>query len=188
MQKTLIFETVVELLAKAQRDISLDALAKKLGIKKQSLYSYFSSKEELLKQSLEYVSSKIAIVQFDVDFSSNIDDILKKIMRHYVELFSDGIARDYFSCIFCLVEFQNSKILNLTDIKYSIESQIYFVLNELKERGCIKTTMDLESLSHILMLSIIDVIQSSRDEDEREFELNKLYNSMDSFLKNGGKF
>ena len=178
----LYFETL-RLLCESGRDFSLEDLGSSLGVKKQSLYSYAKSKEELIRKALLFYSDRLKISEFEVDFSKEAEDILSEIIEHYVSLFSKEENRYYLAYIWTLAEYSSKSILNLEDIKYTIEKQVFFILEEIRERKKIQFLFESSFLAHILMLLILDIVQLAKDEEVCKFEREKLQDFFSSIIK-----
>ena len=183
MEKAIIYRQVIGVLASKKKDFSLDELASCLKIKKQSLYSYFDSKEQLIKESLDFSSSQLKIISFNVDFSKTLEEVIVSLLKHYVALFSLKDNRDYLSVVYCLKEYSISQILNIEDIKFTIESQLCFILSEYEERKKFKSKFLIQDLAHILTLICFDMISSCDNLDKGEFEIKKIKNLLLSLIE-----
>ncbi len=93
-----IIETALDIFStKGTRDLTMDEIAQKLGVSKGALYSYFTSKEEILKeiyQSGRQIMCKILSESSDADdFAQTMENIYTlsvgkycKYIRVYFEL------------------------------------------------------------------------------------------------------
>ena len=65
---------------KAFWELSMDEVAKNLGIKKASLYHYFSSKEDMFLKILEYSFGKYRLFLLDVLTSDKLEQIVSDLI------------------------------------------------------------------------------------------------------------
>ena len=99
-----IIETALEIFStKGTRDLTMDEIAEKLGVSKGALYSYFTSKDEILKeiyQSGRQIMRKILCESSDADdFTQAMEKIYQlttekydKYIRIYFELLALAIS------------------------------------------------------------------------------------------------
>ncbi len=175
MEKSDIFRAVISGISKSSDyPVSLSDIANSIGCRKQSLYSYFKNKDDLISQSLEYAGKNIRISDFKVNFKERVFDIFRKLCLFYISIFREGMARDYLSIIMVLQEKRNRAHVGVDDIIYMFETQSFFILNELAERNRIKGGSHLEYLSHLVALSILEMICEYSDDERAEYDISKL--------------
>ena len=185
MQKDLLYKTVLSLLAKnCFNGVSMADISKELNIKPSSLYEYAKDKDELIRMSLEFANERLRIVNFNIDFKKSVKHIIEDVLRHYLDLFLDEINRYFFSITLRLKEYRYEKISNIEDITYMIDTQLFFILDELVSKKGIKFKVDIDNVSHFLSLMIIELIINSSDEEKANWQINKIIEILDDFLYN----
>ena len=175
MKKEDILEATIRLISKKDNhSVSLGDIADSLGCRKQSLYSHFKNKDELIRQSFIYAGRKIEIPGLKVNFKNSVAEIFHQLAFFYIGIFKGGIARDYLSAIYVLSEFSIRDSIGVDDITYMFETQAFFIFNELKERGRIADNGLFDYLSHLISLSIMEMIVGYSDDEKAEYDIGKL--------------
>jgi AcrR family transcriptional regulator len=132
---------------KGYHDATMDDVAKELGVSKGALYSYFESKEDLLKEvSLEGHQTLRKILS-EASKCSNLEEALNEVYNLLIEQFK-GNLHSHFEVI--AQSSHDSKIRKIVfeDYQKTIEAVEAFV-EEKKKQGVMKTDVDAEALAQL---------------------------------------
>lgn len=153
--ETLFFED-------AFMDVSMDDVAKKLDMKKASLYYHFASKEQMFIDILNYSFEKYKIYLDKVFIKKDIDLIISWLVSFPIEsknLFA-VVSQKWYCKIWLvrdLIVENNKELLNIFHIffkdKYDFNQEktiiFYGIINDLSKKYCIfdcKETLDINKL------------------------------------------
>lgn len=97
--KAKILEAMLELSSiNGIHKTSLNMVANKVGIKKASLYYYFTSKDEMIKEMYDTFRKK-KVNTLPIDFSLSIEDIIVNAFKNYLLLCNDEKMKKVFMVI-----------------------------------------------------------------------------------------
>ena len=107
-RKEEIIHATLELASKqGLRSLSMEQIAKKVGIKKPSLYNHFKSKSELIVATYEYLrkNAKEKNVFFDADFKeliegNSVEQILKTAVERYFKMSCENELLSFYKVIY----------------------------------------------------------------------------------------
>lgn len=135
MKEKLIMETLALAARKGMDATSLSDIAAAAGIRKASIFSHFSSREDLIGQLFSYCSSLAARQEITISFSGTAEQVLFRALEHWDELYST----EPLSYFYRIVE-QQKLILPLAARTYQsfslmLEGQSRVLLETLNETG-----------------------------------------------------
>lgn len=143
-------------------EVSMDEIAKELGMKKASVYYHFPSKEQMFLEVLEFSFEKYKNFLEELFKNPKIDEILFQIVKYPVDsknLFS-VVSQKWYCKIGSIMDLVVAKNLELFEIfnnyfkeKYSFNEEKSILLNciltDLSKKYCIfdcKQTLDINKL------------------------------------------
>ena len=140
------------------KSFTLDELASGLGISKKTIYKYFNTKEELVRESVQYLLEKFLTEISDLNTSS--DDSIETIiliykkgfeyLKHFKPSFLFGLKKYYPNAFKEFYSFRN----------YLVTKLIFDLLNASKNNGDIRKDVNIKLVCDILFLRIDDVLFS----------------------------
>ncbi len=139
-------------IAFGSRHITMDEIAELLGISKKTIYTYFTSKEELIIESIKQL-----VVDFKTDITPLLDsDVspLTKVIAIYEVVF-DYVVKFKPSFIFGLKKYYSKAYetyKNLT--KNVVATDVMNLLEEAKKQGEIRLDVDLELFSKLYLTGL----------------------------------
>ncbi len=143
-----IVQTAFEILdTKGHQDLTMDEIAKRLGISKGALYSYFTSKEEILK---EIYKSGRQIVQRILLEASECNDF-KQTMELIFKLMSDKYekqVRIYFEILALALHNEGIRKTLKEDYEKDFDMMHSFV-QHLVAKKQIRTDVNSRTLAHV---------------------------------------
>ena len=79
--------------------LTLSTLADKLGVKKASIYYYFSSKDEIILSLYENAKKILSRFTFNINFSLSASEVLTAVYTHWENIYNDKEFSLYLSLI-----------------------------------------------------------------------------------------
>lgn len=159
------------------KNVTMDDLASELAISKKTIYKYFSSKEELISECVDYLW--IHFEHQTEEISKLKIDSLAKIILLY-ELGLQELRKTDSQFLYCLKRYyrQSMKKYNVFRTKLIFETLLGF-LSEAKTNGYIREEVDLNLFCE---LNLLDV-----DEKLYQFKLFERFDNdeiLDQLIKN----
>lgn len=146
MKEKIIREATI-LFSENGSDFSLNDLAKKIGMKKQSLYYYFESKDELLSEIIQVEVSNyfgVAKEEFAKLEKLNSENALKSIFLYIVNYFKDLNKLRFWRWLLLI---DSEKIYTKTKQRiHENEKRFIFFINNIFEKGV--NNKELKSLDY----------------------------------------
>ncbi|MDP2090639.1 MAG: TetR/AcrR family transcriptional regulator [Candidatus Gracilibacteria bacterium] len=143
-------------------DVTMDEIARELGMKKASVYYHFPSKEEMFIEVLEYSFNRYKLFIEALISGNNLDEILRGIIKYPLEsknLFAVVSQKGYckIGIIRDLISIKNRELFNLffdyLAGKYSFNQEktilLQSILSDLSKKYCIfdcSENLDIEKL------------------------------------------
>ena len=114
--------------------LTLSTLADKLGVKKASIYYYFSSKDEIILSLYENAKKILSRFTFNINFSLSASEVLTAVYTHWENIYNDKEFSLYLSLIEqrYMIDDEAFEIKNSLDLM--IEAQSDAVIENLIER------------------------------------------------------
>ena len=114
--------------------LTLSTLADKLGVKKASIYYYFSSKDEIILSLYENAKKILSRFTFNINFSLSSAEVLTAVYAHWEKIYNDKEFSLYLSLIEqrYMIDDEAFEIKNSLDLM--IEAQSDAVIENLIER------------------------------------------------------
>ncbi len=139
-------------IAFGSRHITMDEIAELLGISKKTIYAYFTSKEELIIESIK---------QLIIDFKTDITPVLNsdnspltKVVDIYEVVF-DYVVKFKPSFIFGLKKYYSKAYETYKDLtKNVVTTDVMNLLEEAKKQGEIRLDVDLELFSKLYLTGL----------------------------------
>lgn len=143
-----IIETALEIFStKGSRDLTMDEIAAKLGVSKGALYSYFTSKEDILKeiyQSGRQIMRKILCESSDADdFTQAMENIYQLTTEKY-----NKYIRIYFELLALAAHDEKIKKIVKDDYEKDFEITHDFIQNLISKKK-IRTDVDSRILTQL---------------------------------------
>ena len=114
--------------------LTLSTLADKLGVKKASIYYYFSSKDEIILSLYENAKKILSRFTFNINFSLSSAEVLTAVYTHWEKIYNDKEFSLYLSLIEqrYMIDDEAFEIKNSLDLM--IEAQSDAVIENLIDR------------------------------------------------------
>jgi AcrR family transcriptional regulator len=143
-----IIETALEIFStKGYHDLTMDEIAEKLGVSKGALYSYFKSKDDILKeiyQSGRQIMRKILCTSSDADdFTQAMENIYQLMTEKY-----DKYIRIYFELLALAAHDEKIKKIVKDDYEKDFEIAHEFIQNLISKKK-IRTDVDSRILTQL---------------------------------------
>ena len=165
------------------KKVSMDEIAKEAGVTKKTIYSYFSSKEELLKYFIvEEIKNMKAIIEEvekkDIDFFEKINQSIYKLLKYKKE-------RNFLNIIAREAEVLKNPVVieNLELIDEQIQAYIKEKLTLAKEKGYIHY-QDVDVTAFLIYKMYIALI-IEWDNKTKELDEQMIANSISEILEKG---
>jgi len=143
-----IIETALEIFStKGTRDLTMAEIAEKLGVSKGALYSYFTSKDEILKeiyQSGRQIIRKILCASSDAD---DFTQAMEKIYQLTIEKY-DKYIRIYFELLALATHDEKIKKIVKDDYEKDFDVTHEFIQNLISKKK-IRTDVDSRILAQL---------------------------------------
>lgn len=143
-----ILEATLALLAeRGFQSTTIDAIADRAGVGRNTIYRRWSSKEELIADALHELTSELDVVQGDGDLRSRL---LERI-RDLVHLFSDPLFGRIFPVV--LGELQRNPEfarVYLERVVHPRRKALVDLLEEARERGELRPDADVEHVADLV--------------------------------------
>lgn len=165
---------------KGIENVSMNEIAKSLGITKPALYYYFKNKDEIIKHAFFEKTSEMKSILYEIREFDNLSDLIKTIIIKHYEFFSKNTTgvrcffrilnseyMEYFEGMASKIVDENRKI-----IKQHIEKAI-------EKENISKTKTDLISTFVFSILSFIMMEMKMK----REINISLINSLVDSFCK-----
>jgi AcrR family transcriptional regulator len=186
MKKEQIIETARELFHQfGFKKVSMDEIAQTAGVTKKTIYTYFGSKEELLKYFIqEEIENMKDIVEEgenkQLEFFEGINQTIYRLLKYKKE-------RNFLNIISKEAELLKNPIIiqNLKLIDEQIQNYIGNKLKSAQEKGYIQYD-DLEITTYLIYKMYIALILEW-DDKSQELDEQMIANSISKILINGLK-
>ncbi len=186
-RKDQIIQVVINILKQnALTDISLTSIAKEVNIGKSTIYEYFSSKEELLKEALfAFVEETINTVTLDEDITQfTFEDLFKEQMRRLLKAASTSriileTLQPKFAAQFS-EETRNEMKQTVENIRDKISKRFYTFFEKGIAEGVVSSNMTPLDGYIVTSLVVGTIFTYTDPKMELDVEVvnNKLYDSM----------
>ena len=141
-KRELILEAVKQLMSEVRyKDISVSDIARKAGIGKGSIYYYFESKDEMLREIIER-SYRLAINEFLESADSEMT-ALKKIKHLFRSIIGEEFSDRKRNFILTLIPDDDMLLQNM--LKYIAIKEISPILGDILEQGIREGTISTET-------------------------------------------
>ena len=185
MKEEQIIESARKLFRKfGFKKVSMDEIAREAGVTKRTVYSYFDSKEDLLKYFIfEEIKNMKDIIE---EIEKSNDDIFSKINQVIYRLLKYRKERDFLNIITEEAEILKNPIVikSLKLIDDQIQNYIKEKLIIAKEKGYMYYE-DLDITAFLIYKMYIALILEWDETKERELDEQKIANIISTILKNG---
>lgn len=139
---------------------SLKRVAEKSGIKPSSVYAFFKSKDDLIRESIETAASSFRAYNIKLDLKNRAENLIETLFTYYIDEFEDKTLQNFYR-ILQKEALSNKYVYSLyQSFTYTIETQIRFILDEklgLKEDDE-ETDKRLSLLTMVLKDSLMSVL------------------------------
>lgn len=169
-----IIKSAIELFAsKGFHETKVDEVAEKSGVAKGTIYLYFSSKEDLLVNSIDYIIEK-AMQNYEIDESKSFRDNLASIIRNNANFMFENL--NFYKMMFMsMYRVRNGDDFNKRRRDAGrIVSKIKVLLQKGIQEGEVRRDISLDNLSTIitnlilssLMHTLVKVVFDGMDSRE----------------------
>lgn len=145
-----IIKSAIELFAsKGFHETKVDEVAEKSGVAKGTIYLYFSSKEDLLVNSIDYIIEK-AMQNYEIDESKSFRDNLASIIRNNANFMFENL--NFYKMMFMsMYRVRNGDDFNKRRRDAGrIVSKIKVLLQKGIQEGEVRRDISLDNLSTII--------------------------------------
>ena len=143
-----IVETALEIFStKGYQDLTMDEIAKKLGISKGALYSYFTSKDEILKEIYKNGRQTMQKILCEASQDDDLKQIMETIFKLTTEKYEKNI-RIYFEILAIASHNENIKNILKDDYEKDFEVTHEFIQNLIKAKK-VRTDIDSRILAQL---------------------------------------
>lgn len=165
------------------KKVSMDEIAREANVTKKTIYSYFSSKEDLLKYFIqeEIVNMKNIVEEIDnknLDFFETVNQSIYSLLKYRKD-------KDFLNIITKEAEWLKNPVIinNLELIDTQIQNYIKTKLEKAKENGYIDyKNVDITSF---LIYKMYIALMFEWNEHEKELDEQMIASSISEILKNG---
>jgi AcrR family transcriptional regulator len=156
--KRRIIEAAMDVIAERGCDqMTIDDVAKKLGVTKGAVYWYFKSKEELVAAVLKKFQTDIEKTTFESFYNRPIDEVFSQIFERFS--LTDDRQRAIFFEMFALAA-RNSNVRHATREYYTgLVSTFEEAIKREKKKNFIQTQADPHTLA-LLMVALYSGLQN----------------------------
>ncbi len=156
--KRRIIEAAMDVIAERGCDqMTIDDVAKKLGVTKGAVYWYFKSKEELVTAVLNKFQTDIERTSFESFYNRPIDEVFSRLFERFS--LSDDRQRAIFFEMFALAA-RNSDVRHATREYYSgLVATFEEAIKREKKKNFIQTHADPHTLA-LLMVALYSGLQN----------------------------
>lgn len=132
---------------------TMDEIAKNIGVSKATIYTYFDSKEEILKEIWKLSSENILDLKKTFN-ESDCFEVLEELYRMIAE--SSGL---HLSFEITALSSQNENIKQINKESYEAKLEaLKLFLEDQQEKGNIRADMDADTLAQIITALYTDVV------------------------------
>jgi AcrR family transcriptional regulator len=143
-----IVETALEIFStKGYQDLTMDEIAKKLGVSKGALYSYFTSKEDILKEIYKNGRQTMQKILCEASQADDLKQIMETIFKLTTEKYEKNI-RIYFEILAIASHNENIKNILKDDYAKDFEVTHEFIQNLVKAKK-VRTDIDSQILAQL---------------------------------------
>ena len=132
---------------KGYHDATMDDIAKEVGVSKGALYSYFKSKEDLLKEISLQGHQTLRNILGETCKCDNLEDALEEVYTIITEQFK-GNLHTHFEVVALSSHDPKIRKIVFEDYQKDIEAVEVFV-EEKKKQGAIRTDVDARVLAEL---------------------------------------
>lgn len=165
------------------KKVSMDEIARESGVTKKTIYSYFSSKEDLLKYFIqeEILNMKNIVEEVDnknLDFFETVNQSIYKLLQYRRD-------KDFLNTITKEAEWLKNPIIinSLELIDIQIQNYIKTKLEKAKENGYIYYK-DVD-ITAFLIYKMYIALMFEWNENEKKLDEQMIASSISAILKNG---
>lgn len=132
---------------KGYHEATMDDVAKEIGVSKGALYSYFKSKEDLLKEISLQGHQALRTILSEMSNCNNLEDALEKVYTSITEKYK-GNLHTHFEIVAVASHDAKIKKIVFEDYQKNMDSVEFFV-NEKKKQGVLRTDVDARILAEL---------------------------------------
>ncbi|MGC8964538.1 MAG: TetR/AcrR family transcriptional regulator [Brevinematia bacterium] len=174
-----IIYSAIELFAnKGFHETKVDEIAELSGVAKGTVYLYFKSKEELLREALNFVFEKM-LKNYEIDESKSFDENIYSVITKNIKFVGENIYfyKMMFSGMYRGIrsDFKNNGEFCFT----SVINKVKYLLKKGIDEGFVRTDIDLDNLSilvsniifsSLMNVAIVRVLNKNLNFDEDKFK------------------
>ncbi len=179
--KHLIMEKAIELFAqKGIENVSMDEIAKSLGVTKPVIYYYFKNKDDVIKYAFEVKAAKMKELYETIKENEKIDEFIKDIIDKHIEFFVKNMSN--VKCFFKIID-SNKKYIFKMISDVVMENRVYLTKRIEKIK---KTDERIKSIDTAIVIDFISSLISyviMEKKMEREINIKRIYKIIDIFIK-----
>jgi AcrR family transcriptional regulator len=124
-----IVDTAFEIFStKGYQELTMDEIAKKLGVSKGALYSYFTSKDEILKEIYKNGRQILQKTLTEASQAKDFNDAIETIFQQTTEKYEKDIGI-YFEILAIALHNPDFKQILETDYKNDLSATVVFIKN-----------------------------------------------------------
>ncbi len=131
-------------------NITMDEVAKGLGMGKGTLYRYFPSKEELIYETIKYYAGKIELSVQEIVTDDKLGTVEK--LNHFFKLIGERFAKLNPTAVESIARSFPEAFQTITEIRTRvIMTNLLQIFEEGKKSGIFRSDMDAMLVAHILV-------------------------------------
>jgi AcrR family transcriptional regulator len=143
-----IVETALEIFStKGYQELTMDEIAKRLGVSKGALYSYFTSKEEILKEIYKNGRQIIQKILSTACEGKDFNQVMETIFKLMTEKYENDI-RIYFEILAIASHNENFKEILKDDYEKDLKATKEFI-EKLANKGQFFSKIDSKTLAQL---------------------------------------
>ncbi|MEW6011994.1 MAG: TetR/AcrR family transcriptional regulator [Elusimicrobiota bacterium] len=180
--REIITQKAVELFAQNGIDnVSMNEIAKELGVTKPVIYYYFKNKEEMIKYAFSMRVNEMDGIYKDVQNSGDIKEFIKNLIDKHIYFFSKNSSN--IKCFFKIIDSDKRKymIKMANDLVDKNRKYVYDKIEEMKKRDEKISKTDTMVISDFVFSMISYLIMEKKM--DRKIDVKRIYKVVDIFLK-----
>ncbi|MEF3280908.1 MAG: TolC family protein [Elusimicrobiota bacterium] len=182
-----IVETAVELFSQSGMDaVSMDDIAKKLGVTKPVIYYYFKDKDEMVKYAFNLKKKEIESIFNDLKTFGELSEFIRAIIDKHYMFFSKNAL--HVNCFFKMIDFGKRDYLRkmAEDVREKNKTKIKAAVENLYLKGK-KIGSDTAEVISIFISSLISYL-IFEIKMSGKVDMKSIYRLIDVFIKGLGVF
>ncbi|MCX7647102.1 MAG: TolC family protein [Elusimicrobiales bacterium] len=180
--REIITQKAIELFAQNGIDnVSMNEIAKELGVTKPVIYYYFKNKDEMIKYAFSMRVNEMDGIYKDIQNSGDVKEFIKNLIDKHIYFFSKNSSN--IKCFFKIIDSDKRKymIKMANDLVDKNRKYVYDKIEEMKKRDEKISKTDTMVISDFVFSMISYLIMEKKM--DRKIDVKRIYKVVDIFLK-----